>query len=287
MKLAKVALLSVTLLGLLAVGCKKDDTEDSTDGSLASNESQLIEDDADASGTDDDLESSIDEPLSGGTETDPGTPADGASDDEVLEKVRTNAGKFFKPAGCLTSTRDGNKITHVFKGCTGPYGFKNFDGTVNATYVRAPGSLTVTLDFNGTKANGATISGERVIVYTKDGTTITKTRTGTWTGTTEKGKDISHQANFKVTYDTATKCLTRDGSAQTTIGGKSHERVVDGYKRCGIGDLGCPESGTITLTRTKSSESLSLVITFEGGIHYSVTRPNGKKIERVLLCKAS
>ena len=105
-------------------------------------------------------------------------------------------------------------------------------------------------------------------------------------GTTAKGKDITHQANFKTTYDTAAKCLTRDGSAETTIGGRSYERVIDGYKRCGIGDLGCPESGTITLSRTKT-ETLTLTITFEGGTAYTVTRPNGKKIERNLICKAN
>jgi hypothetical protein len=288
MKLANVALVSTTLLALLAVGCRHDASEDTSEGgSIATSEAQLLEDDSEATSVDDDLESSVDEPLSGGDVSDPGTPADGASDDELLEKVRTNAGKFFKPAGCLTSTRDGNKITHVFEGCTGPYGFRSFDGTVTATYAREPGKLTVTLDANGFKANGAQISGERVIVYERSGTVITKTRTGNWTGTSEKGKVMAHTASFKTTYDASTKCLTRDGTAQTTIGGRSHERVIDGYKRCGIGNLGCPESGTITLTRTKGGESLSVVIELEGGVHYSVTRPNGKKVERTLICKAS
>src|SRR5262245_12746565 len=109
MKLTNFALVSVTLVGLVAIGCKRDDEDAET---LGSSESQLVEDDSEAADTDDDLEAGIDEPLSGATEAEPGTPADGASDDEVLEKVRVNAGRFFKPAGCVTSTRDGDTITH-------------------------------------------------------------------------------------------------------------------------------------------------------------------------------
>lgn len=287
MKFATIALASATLLGLLAIGCTQDSDDAGESGSLATSELQLVEDDSEATGTDDDLEASLDEPLSGGTDADPGTPADGASDDELIEKVRVNAGKFFKPAGCLTSTRDGNTLTYAFKDCTGPYGFKSFEGTVTATYVREPGKLTVTIDANGFKANGAQVSGQRVVVYEKNGPSIVKTRTGSFSGTSEKGKALTHTANFRTTYDSSTKCLTRDGTAQTTIGGRSHERVVDGYERCGIGALGCPQSGTITLTRTKGGESLSVVVAFEGGVHYSVTRPNGKKVERTLICKAS
>ncbi|MBX3220359.1 MAG: hypothetical protein KF795_07545 [Labilithrix sp.] len=284
MKLANLALVSVTLLGILAVGCKRDDDADD-DSALGSSEAQLVEDDSEATEVDDDLEAGLDEPLSGASEADPGAPADGASDDEVLEKVRTNPGRFFKPAGCITSTREGNTITHVFAGCTGPYGMARFDGTVVSTYTREPGKLTVTHQADGFSANGATISGSRVVVYTRDGSLITKSRTGSWTGTTAKGKPISHEASFVTTYDASAKCITRDGSAQTSLGGRSFERTIDGYKRCGIGRGGCPESGTIVLSRTKDGESLSITIAFPGGAKFRVTRPNGKEVTRLLLCR--
>lgn len=287
MKLANLALVSVTVLGLLAVGCRRDDDADDGGGALGTAESQLIEDETEARDTDDDLEAAVDEPLSGGTEADPGTPADGASDDEVLEKVRTNAGKFFKPAGCLVSTREGNKITHVFTGCSGPYGLANFNGTITSTYVRETGTLTITHEASGFSANGASISGTRMVVYTRNGSVITKTRTGSWTGTTKKGRPITHEASFVTTYDGATKCLTRDGSAQTTIGGRSFERTVDDYKRCGIGRAGCPQSGTIVLSRTKGGDTASVTIAFPGGAKFTVTRPNGKTVTRPLLCNAS
>ncbi len=289
MKLANLALVSATLLALVAVGCKNDDDADDTSSNdtLGTAESQLVEDDAEATDTDEDLESGVDEPLSGGTATDPGTPADGASDDEVLEKVRTNAGKFFQPAGCITSTRDGNKITHVFAGCKGPLGLRSFDGTIVSTYVRADGKLTITHEANGFKSNGATITGSRVIEYTRNGTVITRKRTGTWSGTTGKGKEISHTANFTATWDASTKCITRDGSAQTTIGGRELSRTVTGYKRCGIGSLGCPQSGTIVLTRTKGENTATLTLSFPGGATVNVTKPNGKQVTRPLACNAN
>ena len=70
----------------------------------------------------------VEEPLSGADPSDPGTPADGADDDELLGKIKTNPGKWFKPAGCITTTLAANVATHLFNGCSGPYGLANFNG---------------------------------------------------------------------------------------------------------------------------------------------------------------
>lgn len=284
MNLASLALVSVSLLSLLAVGCKRDD-DDGNDSDLGTVESQLIADDSEASEADDDAEVGIDEPLSGATEEEPGNPADGANDDEVFEKFRANPGRFFKPAGCIASTREGATIRHVFKGCRGPWDLANFEGTVTSTYLREAGKLTITHEATDFAVNGAKITGTRVVVYTREGSVITKTRTGDWSGTTARGRDIRHKASFVSTYDSATRCVTRDGSAETTIGGRSFERVVEDYKRCGIGRLGCPVSGKLTLTRTKSDETASVSLELLGGTEFRVTRPNGRQVTRNLVCR--
>lgn len=290
MKLVNIALLSfasVAFLGLAAVGCGSSGSSSGTasDDTLGTSEAQLVTDDGDSSTTDDSLESGVDEPLSGATTDNPGAPGSGKTVEEVLAGVKANAAKFFLPVGCLTSTADGDKITHVFKGCTGPYGMKTFDGTITSTYaVAGDGKITITHAANGFTANGATISGERVVTYTDAGSVWTKTRTGNWSGATASGKTLSHDASFVTTYNTSTKCLTRDGSAQSTIGSRSFERTVNGYKRCGIGLGGCPEAGELTLSTTKSSTTTTLKIDFEGGVKYSVTRPNGRVIQRLLVC---
>jgi hypothetical protein len=281
-------LLCLALLGIVSAACGAtvDGTGSNDTGSLGSNESQLVEDDAEASSTDDDVEAGLDQPLSGATTADPETPASGATDDELLEKARTNPGLFFQPAGCIVSTRAANVITHVFTNCTGPYGLVQFNGTVTSTYVREPNKLTITHVADGFKINGATISGSRTIVYSLAGTVLSKTRTGDWSGTTAKGNPISHKASFVTTFDVAARCITRDGTAETTIGGRSYSRSIDGYKRCGIGRLGCPESGVVTLSRTKDGTTLTLTIEFLGGRQYKVTRPNGTEVIRSLFCRA-
>ena len=285
MKLSNVALVStMAVLGLVAVGCAAK-TDTASDGNLGTDEALLVSDDSDAQDTDDTMESGVEEPLSGADPTDPGTPADGADDATLLAKIKTNPGKWFKPAGCITTTLAGNAATHVFDGCSGPYGLANFTGTVTSTYVRGNGTLTITHEATGFKANGAQISGKRVVVYTKSGAVISKHRTGDWTGTTKNGKAFSHTADFTATWDAAAKCITRDGSAQTTIAAREFSHSITGYKRCGIGALGCPESGTIVLERTKASGvSASVTIEFLGGREYTITGPKGGKVTRMLAC---
>ena len=285
MKLSNVALVStMAVLGLVAVGCAAK-TDNSSDGNLGTDEAQLVADNADAEDADDTMESAVEEPLSGADPSDPGAPADGADDSELLAKIKTNPGKWFKPAGCITTTLAGNVATHLFNGCSGPRGLANFNGTVTSTYVRGNGSLTVTHEATGFKANGAAISGKRVVVYTRSGAVITRHRTGEWTGTTKNGKPFTHTADFTATWDSSTKCITRDGSAQTTVALRELSHSITGYKRCGIGELGCPESGTIVLSRTKASGiSASVTIEFLGGRDYTVTGPKGGQVTRSLVC---
>jgi len=274
----------VVLGGLVAAGCAAKTNGASSDGALGTDEAQLVDDNSEAQDQDDSMESGVEEPLSGSDPADPGSPAQGADGAAVAGNVKTNLGKWFKPAGCITTTLAGNVATHVFKGCTGPYGFVNFDGTVTTTYELANGALTITFEATGFKANGAEISGKRVVVYTKTGGVVTKHRTGNWTGTTKNGKAFSHTADFTATWDPAAKCVTRDGSAQTMIAARELSLTIAGYKRCGIGSLGCPQSGEIVLERTKGGTSASVTIDFLGGREFTVTGPKGNKVTRQLVC---
>ncbi len=286
MKLVNLALVSLVVAGgLVAAGCASKSDGSGEGNSLGTSESLLVADNEEVDEQEETTETGIEEPLSGADPTDPGAPAEGTNDADLASKLKTNPGKWFKPAGCIVSTVSGNVATHVFTNCTGPYGFVNFNGTVTTTYVRGNGSLTITYEANGFKANGAAISGKRVVVFTKNGSVVTKRRTGAWTGTTKKGKEISHDADFTVTWDSATKCVTRSGSAQTSVGGREFSRTITGYKRCGIGSGGCPESGTIALSRTKGDNTASLTIELLGGRDYTVTGPKGRSATLQLVCR--
>lgn len=285
MKFFNVALASTLVLGSLVVsGCRLRAQDD--DEATAAAQAQLVADHQEISTADDDLEGGLDEPLSGADPTDPeNAPADATSDADFMAKVKSNPGLFFRPAGCITTTLSGHKATHVFDGCTGPYGMTEFRGTVTSTYERANGTLTITHEATGFKINGATISGKRVVTYTRTGSVFTKTRNGDWTGTTKQGIEISHEAAFTSTYDVSSKCVTRNGSAATTIGERELDLTVADYKRCGIGSLGCPESGKVTLSRTKNGETAQVSLEFLGGREYTVTGPRGRSTTFALVCR--
>lgn len=287
MKPANLSLVAALSLGLVSIGCvaKTDDPAPLPEGSLGTSADEIVEDNDEATETDSALESGIDDPLSGSTPLDPGTPASGPTNADVMAKVKTNPGLFFRPAGCITTTIAGNVATHVFNDCTGPYGLVHFNGTVVSTFERAASSLTITHEAQGFQINGATVSGKRVVVYSVSGSVITKHRTGNWSGTTAKGKAIAHEADFTSTYDAAAKCVTRDGSATTSIGGRELSISITGYRRCGIGNLGCPESGEIVLARTKAGETTKVTVDFIGNGQVRITGPNGGQVTRRMVCK--
>jgi len=285
--MALVTTMTMIALGVVAGGCTATSVGEEESSSLGTNESLLVADNDEAEEVEEDSEAGLDEPLSGADPTDPGTPADATDEAAFMGKVKTNPGRWFKPAGCITTTIAGNVATHVFKDCTGPYGLASFNGTVTSTYVRVGGTLTITHEANGFSINGGTVSGKRVVVYSKSGTVITKKRTGSWSGTTKRGKAFSHDADFTITWDPASKCVTRDGSASTSVGAREFSRTITGYKRCGIGSLGCPESGKIVLSRTKGDQSASVTIEFLGGRQYTVTGSGGRTAKGVLVCRAS
>src|SRR5688572_11584152 len=99
----------VAVMGLVTVGCAgraerrdDDDTTPSTTRTLTQAESQLYDDDAEADQADRDVELGVEEPLSGAQPSEPGnTPTE---ETDLMTRVRTNPGLFFRPAGCITTT---------------------------------------------------------------------------------------------------------------------------------------------------------------------------------------
>lgn len=267
-----------TLVALfLAVGCGGA-------GGLNTSESALVSDQETADSTDDAVESGVEEPLSGADPTDPGAVDPSSTQADLLTRVRTNPGRWFTPAGCIVTTISDNTAVSVFTNCTGPLGQHTFNGTVTSTWTFAPDMLTVTHDATGFKIDNATVDHTATIVYTKSGTTYSRHRSGSTTGTTGNGESLSHSFDYTATYDPTTKCITRDGSASASIGNRQYSASVTGYERCGVGDLGCPKSGTVTLARESPLPALSLSLKFPGGASVDITKPDGQEITRGLIC---
>jgi len=266
-----------SLASLVVVGCAGKSGNPTSEG-LDAESAALVDDSAESDDTEADVEAGIEDPLSGASEAGEVN----VSDPMVAATAgKTNPGIFFKPAGCIVSTLSGAVVTHVFTNCTGPYGLTSFNGTITSTWSKIANGVSVKHETTGFKINGATIDHTVTIDYTKVGSVYTKTRHGSSSGTTAKGRAITHKADYVTTYDASTTCIKRDGASNTTIGGREFSRSIKDYERCGVGLGGCPKDGTFTLTRAK----LSLTLDFPGGAKVDITI-NGKKYERPLLCRA-
>ncbi|MFO0662410.1 MAG: hypothetical protein U0174_00575 [Polyangiaceae bacterium] len=271
---ALLALVTASFAFSTGCGATVDD-----DSNLSTSEEALLADDQEASDAEEDVEVGLDQPLSG---ADPTAPSEAPTAADFIVNIRKNPGRFFTPAGCLTSTFDeANKtVTHVFNDCTGPHGLKTYNGTVVTTWRTEDRKLIVRNSSTDFHINGKTISGYRELTFSRQGSVITRTRVGDWSGTTGKGAALEHDANFTVTYDLSTKCLTRNGTATTKKGNKTHTRTVVDYEVCGVEFRGCPKAGKVSL---KNGEN-ELDINYQGGSDVEISRPKKGRVFRKLVC---
>lgn len=289
------ALALAPLAAFATTGCAATTT--STGDSLGSSQDLLV---ADSESDDEDQQSedAADDALSGASadadlEEGPNPSTD--TPDAIAEKVRTNPGKFFQPAGCITTTVDnssGSRVaTHVFNACIGPQGKHRFTGTVVATWSKpGDGKLQVVREAKGFQieriADGVirTVDRTVTVVFQKNGDVYSKNRVVKMSGTSSTGKSFSRDANWNISFDASTKCVTRSGTATTIFEGRELTRTLDNVKRCGGGPLGCPDSGSITIERKKgqgdAATDITLVIEFNGGRDITVTGAAGLKKKR-------
>jgi hypothetical protein len=298
MSLSRIAIVSSVLVAALVAfpGCKKLDTSDGE--SLGTSEDLLVTDSEGDDEQEQSEESAEDSTTGASTEAEAEQgpePSASADLDAQMVKVRENPGRFFTPAGCITTTIEKTATariaTHVFQGCLGPEGKRKYTGTVVATWT-APGAgkLQVVREAKGFKIeridDGVVLTVDRTVTvsFAKAGTVYSKVRSVQMTGTTSTGKNVSRTASWNVSFDSSTRCLTRDGSSTATHEGRELTRTVTGYKRCGIGTLGCPQSGVLTINRKKgvgdAEKDLTLTVEFTGGRGYAVTGSAGRKVSR-------
>jgi hypothetical protein len=246
-------------------------------------EAQLVTDDQQSASSDDDLESGLDEPLSGADPAQPSAPSEAlnaATPSDRLADVRSRARKHFQPEGCVATTVEGPVATHVFSNCTGPRGLRTFNGTVVSTWSFESGKASVAHAATDFKINGATISGTRTVSYTKAGSVFTKTRVGNWAGLTEDGTAISHRADFVSVYDASTGCMVRNGTASSSVGARALSRQVENLEVCGIVRQKCPKAGKVTLVRAGKS----VIVEFSGTRAVEITLPNGSVASKQIAC---
>ena len=247
MRTSATLLVLVTFGSLATLGCagRGEDDEAGLDAATLA----LVADNDELQSAEQDLEGGLEQPLSGAPSE--SEPVDTSSEEAAASAAWSNVGVYFQPAGCITSTRDGAVVTHVFDDCTGPHGRVHLTGTVTSTWSRAETGVSVVHATEGFQINGATVDHTVSISYGHEAGVYTAHRVGATTGVTGGGRAIVHSAEYTTTWDPDMRCVTRDGSSETTIG----ER-----------EFGCPNAGTITLT----SPRLNVELTFGGAGSYDL-----------------
>ena len=262
MRTSATLLVLVTFGSLATLACagRGEDESDLDAATLA-----LVAANEELQSTEQDLEGGLELPLSGApSESDP---VDTSSEEAAATAAWSNAGIYFQPAGCISNTRDGAVVTHVFDDCTGPHGRVHLTGTVTSTWSRTETGVSVVHETEGFQINGATVDHSVTISYGYEAGVYTRHRGGVTTGVTGGGRAIAHSADYTTTWDPDMTCVTRDGSSETSIGEREFSRTIDGYERCGVGEFGCPNAGTLTLTGPR----LTVELTFRGSGSYDAT----------------
>ena len=243
---------TLTLLALASlVACRAPADDDADTGT---NAGALVSDNAEIATLEQELEGSLEDPLSevgtGAGEMEATTP------DDAAETARANAGRWFRPAGCIQSVRDGNVVTHTFDDCIGPRE-RSLSGVVTSTWTLAEGSVSVLHEATDFSIDGAHVDHTTNVEYRlKDGV-ILRDRTSSTVGETASGKAIDHSGSFGIAYDVSSGCYTRDGQARVSIGDHEWTRTVEGWQACG--DLfTCPSAGSITMSGPRGSGSIEI-----------------------------
>ena len=250
-----------------------------TDANLATDEAELLSDGNAGTGAGDTTAQVAAMPILGIDKVENIATVDAAATASLDSRT------FFRPAGCATSERVGNVVTHTFVHCTGPFGRHVIDGKIVATFTNANSDgIDVESHGDGLVIDGspATYSGHGHLAFAAG--VRTYTHDGDWSGTSSAGFAVHHVGHHVVTFDASTQCITRDGGGTTTVsrpeGDRVHTHSITGYKRC---DDACPESGTLVWTNAKG---LSLTLKFLPTGQAELTTRRGRVFDIPLFCES-
>lgn len=181
---------------------------------------------------------------------------------------------LYFPRGCLTVKENGatHTLTYTFTGCTGPNGLGRITGEVEATYVTAPGKLT--LDLVGTKlqVNRSEVEWSATSEITSNGAERTMHWRGTLTGATARGRAFSRTTDKTVTWRVGERCLALSGSSEGRIGARDVKTDITDYQRC---QGTCPEGGgRIDITNARTGNQVE--IRYDGTNRATVVGPHGQ-----------
>jgi hypothetical protein len=193
------------------------------------------------------------------------------------------------PAGCLTRAKDPtnpNVVDLTFNDCTGPFGLVHINGEVIVTFSKdaASGALVAQHTGQNLSINGHPVSFSGTANITVSGTTRNVQWDGAWTRVDLAGDTVAHTSSLTIVVDTAAKCRTSNGSAQTTVGDREVDSTIQNYEICENpdGSEACPKSGTIIHDHKLTGRTVT--VTFDGSNEATFTGPNGGTVKVEMVC---
>jgi hypothetical protein len=268
--------LPVLFLALLPAACAKEPSNLASDTSGAE----------DVNGTESDVESLgssfVGSDGNSAVTTSAYTPGAGEIQIQGVGTTVGNPGFWFQPAGCEHTTVDASnqKATYVFSGCTGPLGLAEITGTVDVSWQKGSGQITLDFSSTGLQVNRATItSWQATAVVTPNGNGRTMSWNAQLSGTTGSGRSFSRTNQKVVQWSVGVPCLSATGQSTGDILRAEIQTTVVSWKRCADS---CPEAGSeITVKDLGNGDQID--IQYLGGATAQLTL-DGKSEEIGLAC---
>lgn len=193
-----------------------------------------------------------------------------------------NPGFWFQPAGCEQTTVDtaNQKATYVFNGCTGPLGLVSLTGTIDVSWQKADGQVTLDFASQGFQINRATISSwQATAVVTANGDARTMNWSAQLSGTTGSGRSFSRTNQKVIQWSVGVPCISVTGQSTGDILRAELQTTVTSWKRCADS---CPEAGS-EISVKDLSNGQELQISYLGGPDADLSI-DGKSVEIGLAC---
>ncbi len=270
-RMSIAALASLLVVG--ATACKKDEPTPATN--LGEDPQALAEDGTDSAAAEIDAEvvtsSLVSTTPSSGSLT-LASAGDLSGGQLGTATVGDGAKALFIPKGCLTVTGDeaAKTVTYDFADCAGLGGIFRIRGRVVATYMTAPGMLTLDLVGNDLQINRATLDWTAHAEITGAGLQREMHWQGALSGITARGKTFSRTNTKTVTWRFGERCYGVSGVSEGKVRERFLRTEITNFSRC---QDACPESGgKISIS---NEAKLKVEITFDGTSRATYTTPKG------------
>jgi hypothetical protein len=257
LRTASVAL--VILSGTAIAGCNRGGADDGGDEDVDSATAALAADGTDASAA-----------ASQATDIDSQVFAAIDVTDPTAAAIEATSSPVTSPPACVTRSQlSATEIEFTFNGCTGPFGLVALTGSETATFSEgAGGALHIELASDGLMANGLPIVHAASADVTFDGALRHVDWHGGWTHTTVAGRAVAQTNDFTLAIDTASSCVTIDGTSDTTVDARGVNLSFSSLKLCGFATGACP-SGSVAITGENRPGVLTL--SYDGSGDVAVT----------------